>query len=282
MDKQQATDHILSRLQAGYQAEEIADELGRLLKAPTDKVKPFVDQVEAGHPEVVAPAQTDHAVDQSTVTESTEIPTDQEQPEASPQDMGTGFSDLPPGLQAIIQEAESAAPRPVKPAAVAKPKENPEIALPRQAEFVAPSEKKEASEIDLEALSEFTFKQLKKQRRHNDIVEDICQKTGWHWNKSQRFVARVQTKHHDELQSGKNRLTLFVGIGIVLVGLIMALIGASALSDYAKLAVFAKTNPEVLLDVSPSATFFALSATVTGIGMVLGGGFGIARALTNR
>jgi hypothetical protein len=62
----------------------------------------------------------------------------------------------------------------------------------------------------------------------------------------------------------------------------MALNGASALSDYARLAMYARTNPEVLLGVAPQSFIFAVAATITGIGMIIGGGFGVGRALTNR
>jgi hypothetical protein len=283
MDKQQATDHIIARLRAGFQADEIAEELSRLLKVPTEKVGPYVNRVVASHSELIAPTQTDFAVDKSEVQELDEISHEVTQSSPAADSIGvTGFHDLPPGLQTIVLEAQITGGGLAKPAPTSKPQENPEMPPPLQADFVAPPDKRENSQIDREALEEFALKQLKKQRRHNDIVEAVCQKTGWHWNKSQRFVAQLQTRHHDELQSGKNRVTMIVGIGIILAGLIMALNGISALSDYAKIAVFAKTNPEVLLDVPASAIFFALSATVTGIGMVLGGGYGIARALTTR
>jgi hypothetical protein len=282
MDKHQATDYTITRLQAGYQAEEITEELSRLLKAPIERVRPFVNQVATSHPDIVKAPQPDPVSDLGEALSPPITSHEAEQPAPANDNMvASGFSDLPPGLQAIVKEAQTTRDDFAKSAPVSKPKDNQELPLPRQAKFAASPEKEE-SDVDLEALSEFAFQQLKKQRRHNDIVEDVCRKTGWHWNKSQRFVARVQTKHHDELQSSKNRVTMIVGVGIVLAGLIVALNGIGALSDYAKLAVFAKTNPEVLLDIAPSAIFLALSATVTGIGMVLGGGYGIARALTSR
>ncbi len=82
--------------------------------------------------------------------------------------------------------------------------------------------------------------------------------------------------------SGQNRLTLIIGIGIILAGLVMTLNGASVISDYAKSAVFARTNPEALFAMPPQAIIFALMAAVTGIGMIIGSGYGIGRALTNR
>jgi hypothetical protein len=191
-------------------------------------------------------------------------------------------------LQALLSEENIPKPASQEPAINPEPAAAFEEPLPQQAEFVPPGTESNniddelSPKIDLEALSEEVFKRLKKQKRFNDVVEFVCQSTGWHWNKSQRFVARVKTKHHDELMSGQNRVTMIIGIGIIVVGLFMTLNGASVISDYAKLAVFAKTNPEALFAMSPQAIIFALMATVTGIGMIIGGGYGIGRALTNR
>ncbi len=288
MDKTQATNHILTRLRAGYETAEIAEELSRILKAPVEVAGRFVDQVAANHPTAVPPSSASRD-EMPDWMEPLPIQADPDVAAAAPAASVSQFtnSDLPPGLQALLNEE-------ITPEASGEPAPNPGPAtnsgepLPRQAEFVPPGAESKnldgdlSPKIDLESLSEEVLKKLKKQKRFNDVVEFVCQSTGWHWNKSQRFVARVKTKHHEELMSGKNRLTIIIGIGIILVGLVMTLNGASVISDYAKLAVFSRTNPDALFAMSPQAIIFALMASVTGIGMIIGGGFGVGRALTNR
>jgi hypothetical protein len=197
-------------------------------------------------------------------------------------------SDLPPGLQKLINGSDDN-PGSDETETSSEGRELPQNNLPKQAAFVAPSAKpddsnrqEESSKINLEELSETVLAQFKKQRRHNDIVEYVCHQTGWHWNKSQRFVARVQTKNHEQLQSGQNRITIFIGIGIILIGLIIAFNGVSTISEYVKIAAFARTNPGALLNISPMPIISALAATITGVGMITGGGFGVGRALSNR
>ena len=288
MDKTQTTHHILTRLRAGYNSAEIAEELSRILKAPPDVTGRFVDQVAASHPDAVPPPPTPHD-DAPEWMDPLPIQADPDLEPASPASSvsPSANNDLPPGLQALLNEGITLQES-VGTAANYEPAPSPEIPLPRQAEFVAPVDKSKnldddlSKKINLESLSEEVLKRLKKQKRFNDIVEFVCHNTGWHWNKSQRFVARIKTKHHDELMSGQNRVIIFIGIGIILVGLVMTLNGASVISDYAKLAVFARTNPEALFTISPQAIFFALIATVTGTGMIVGGGYGVGRALTNR
>ena len=280
MDKQEATDHILSRLQAGYGIAEIVDELSHTLKAPSAAIRQFVDLVISEHPQAESPSET--PINDGPPDWMETLST---MPQTVPPAQNMG-GDLPPGLQALLNENPSNIY--VSPAVLQKPTSDqefqidPEFPLPRQAAF-EPSVGQEADlDIDTDTLAENVFQQLKQQHRHNDIVEKVCNQTGWHWNKSQRFVARVQTKRHDELQSGKIRVIVAIGIGIIFVGLIMALNGASALSDYAKITTYARTNPEMLLNISPYAVVYALGSTITGIGMIIGGGFGIARALSNR
>jgi len=288
MDKNQATQHTLNRLHAGYSADEITDELSRILKAPFEVTNRFVRQVIADHPEA-APA--DSLIENNEMPEwmqpiSAEFTIESEPiPVANPTLKATD-SDLPPNLLALLSETDAdEAPVLTRPEQL--PTESASIDLPRQAKFVPPDKMientKEAGEsqtADLDELAEYVLEQLKKQRRHNDIVEIVCQRTGWHWNKSQRFVARVKTKNHDQLQSRQNRITIIIGIAIILLGLLMTVNGASTIADYAKIAAFARTNPQALLSISPQPIIFALAATITGLGMIVGGGFGVGRAMT--
>lgn len=294
MDKKQATQHVLTRLQAGNHPGEIAEELSRILKAPAKVTGRFVNQVAASHPEEIpAPPMPSQKVDTpvSDAPDWMEPLPFQTTPVSEPATPTTATnsqkSDLPPGLQALIDEAATLK-EPQESRPEHKPAPTSEIDLPQQVAFVPAVAKSEtidgdfSQKIDLESLNQEVLKQLKKQKRFNDVIEFVCHNTGWHWNKAQRFVARVKTKHHDELMSGKNRVTIVIGLVIIIVGLVMMLNGASVLSDYAKLAVFARTNPEALFAMSPQAIFFALMAAVTGIGMIIGGGYGVGRALTNR
>ena len=288
MDKEQATNHILTRLRGGFGREEIVEEMSLILKAPAIVIRRFVDQVISNHPE--DGTATTVYPDMPELMEPLPIRAEDPQAEPSPSFAET---DLPPGLQDLLKKSSAALEAfpalPVEPVPVQHPLSSPDKSQPQQAALETPVEKSidlksqdEASKVDLEALNTFTFRQLKKRRRHNDIVEAVCHQTGWHWNQSQRFVARIQTKHHHELQSSKNRVIIVIGIGIILLGLILALNGANSISDYAKLAAHAKTNPEVLLNASAQGAVYALATIFTGMGMIIGGGFGIARALSNQ
>ena len=289
MDKQEATQFTISQLSAGSSAASVSEELSRMLKAPPEITRRFVEQIIASHPEVLP---------KRSISPDTNMPDWMQplgleypaEPEPDPvyTDTYSGMnSDLPPNLQSLVsgqvENLNSPAHEPFE--AIDHPLA---VDLPKQAPLITPdqgigksSEENLSQNLDMEALAEYVLEQLKKRRRNNDIVETVCQSTGWHWNKSQRFVARVKTKNHDQLQSGQNRVTIIIGVAIIIVGLVISLAGASTIADYAKLAAFARTNPSALFEVSPQMLFLALAATITGIGMIIGGGYGVARALVN-
>lgn len=287
MDQKQANQHILSCLQAGYQPDEICEELSRILKAPPELVSRFVDQVVTNHPEAV-PAPLAAAPAAIETAEGAQTP--EAQPQATPPTSlpQTTNNSLPPGLQAILQESPSIAPA-VEPVPTQEPESAPKPAPPQRAEANNPFEDvgitrstEESGNIDLQSLGKEVLDQLKKQHRQNDIIESVCHQTGWHWNKAQRFVARIKTQNHDLLQSRQNNVIIIVGIGIIIVGLVMGLNGISVLAEYAKLIPFAQTNPEIMLEYEPREIVFAIAASVTGFGMIIGGLFGIARVVTSR
>ena len=293
MDKQQATQHVLDRLNAGYMPDEVIRELSRLLNASPEIARRFVDHVIATQSEA-APPTPNPADEEDDRPDWMRSMASEAQPEHQPEPISNqprSFAmngDLPPGLQALMDEDSLYAVAPAVESAQGL-RDLPKDDLPTQAQFVAPSAETENSEaenqtqkVDLEELAEYVLLQLSRKRRHNDIVEAVCNHTGWHWNKAQRFVARVKTKNHDKLQSGQNRVLIFIGIGIILIGLVIAINGIAGIVNYAKLAALAKTNPAVLLNVSPQAIIFSLAASITGIGMIIGGAYGIGRSLANQ
>jgi hypothetical protein len=289
MDKQQATEHVLTRLRAGYHQDEITEELSRLLKAPPEAISPFVAKVTASNPDVIPPSQE---LDETTLpgwVQSLSIQTGSDQTDQtthSPRSMDT---DLPPGLQSLINQDDEVATS-ARPEQSSKPQDYPDVLTEQQPNLVPASPEKaepttgtdESKDVDLKALRESVVNQLKKQRRQNDVIESVCHQTGWHWNKAQRFVARVKTQNHGQIQTRQNTVTIVIGSGIIIIGLVMTINGASAISDYASLGLLARTNPEVLLNIDPRSIIIAIGAAITGIGMIIGGGYGIGRALTNR
>jgi hypothetical protein len=117
-------------------------------------------------------------------------------------------------------------------------------------------------------------------KKPNDIIFEICRRTGWDWGQAKRFVEQVIEM--DQKQVHQRRLPLLVGIGILF--LITGTISfISALIDIT--AILAELDPpldaqEIINAVLMARSIYYLIGKLA-IGMigVVGGGYGIMNAV---
>ncbi|MBN1667327.1 MAG: hypothetical protein JW862_09560 [Anaerolineales bacterium] len=266
MDKQAAIAYIQQNLDRNVTQEEIVVGLCAQLKAPSEPVSKFVRQV------------ANNYISKNNLVGFSEVSPD---PAPTPvQTTRSASEDVPswiPALETAILRGESpeVSAEPIiekpQPAPTARPFDSP---VPE----TAPMEIEQPEpEIDQEQLSQTVLELLKKQRRHNDIVELVCHQTGWHWNKAQRFVARVQTNNHAALNHQQNLVIILVGIAIVIGGFAATAWGGMMIWDY----VNAIRTGAIGQAIEPEWVVYGASVAVTGLGMMIGGGYGIGRALAN-
>jgi hypothetical protein len=291
MDKQQATEHILKRLQAGYYQEEIADELSRLLKAPVELTGKFVQQVAASHPEAVP----------TLPLPPPEIDEVDERPEwlksMAEQPSRVADNDLPPSLRELLEDEYQPAETGVK-VSPFLPEPEPENnayspepeSIPEQAEPITLTEEREEHlsenslqrDVNREALTALVMKQLSSHKRHSDVVAEICHHTGWEWNKAQRFVARVQTEHQDELTKKQNRMLIPIGIAFMIGGIFLVFYTGAAVLRW----VVFFTGRENLIPDLPTVSMEGIPQTIalflTGLALISGSVIGILRAIMDR
>jgi hypothetical protein len=123
--------------------------------------------------------------------------------------------------------------------------------------------------MDKQEATEFVIKEFKRQRHRNDIIMDLCQKTGASWEQAQRFVQKVEAEHRQEITAGTVPLLVMIGVVTIVAGL--------ALGAY---AIFYTMNGRALYVPGVPVPFLGnVTYGVTGVGMVLGGIVGILRSL---
>lgn len=259
MDKQAAITYIHQNLDENVDQEEIVEALCAQLKAPAELISRFVKQVAESYSPVRPQPET--------AVEPVAIP-----PHFAPRPVSDDIPGWIIAMEAAIARGEGPTPtkEPIFPDAgiseIIAPENGPiEVTQPEL-------------DFDLETLEHTVLEYLKKQRRHNDIVELVCQQTGWHWNKAQRFVARVQTNNHASLHQRQNWLIVFIGVIIVLAGFGAVAWGSSMIWSFISAFDPASSSNSVSLEWA----VYGGSIAVTGLGMMIGGGFGISRALANR
>lgn len=244
MDKQEATYFIVQALEDNRSQDEIVADLCQQLNAPPDLVGKFVSRV---------------------ATQQQPMP-------ASPR-----FADSQP--QAAVQsrspvmEITSVSPRPAAGQPASSRQQTPSSHPAKHADGAAqPSATQE--ELEKEIL-----KALSKDRRHSDIVMEVCEQTSMSWDQAQRLVAQVATKNRKHLVSRQNMVIIPLAAIALLAGL--ALIAASV-SEAQKLAWQLYRTPSEIPAQASEVEYIlreGLWGFVIGLSLFLGGVYGLIRAL---
>ncbi len=267
MEKPEARDFVLQRLQLGYEKEEIVKDLCQRLGAPSELVLRFVNQVSENYlrnqnsgisPFVIIDQKEkienetgleDKAMDQSGKDDSISV-----EGEASIDEIVT--------LEQKSSEYEE------------------ERSAIEQAESQSRNEFEEISivnDINIPELEQLTLQNIKKLYRHNDIVEQVCEKTGWSWNKAQRFVAKTQTKNHQELTRSSRIFMIIFCIIFIIGGLLLLLWSVLTFKEYRN-----GWTGQITSTLSMDLVSFIIGGFFTSLGIILGGIYGLYRTLSNQ
>jgi len=137
----------------------------------------------------------------------------------------------------------------------------------------------------LDALRSYVVRKLTFQEDADDIIYDICQRTGWDWPRSKAFVEQVEGEHRPDLAVWQGWLYLIIGgitalAGLVLVGSVLLVIfGYQPLIQYLTHLPGLVSFLDELAFASGIPINLLVYAGLTGLGMLLGGGMGILQAL---
>ncbi len=272
MDKQEAIGFIQRELQNGRSQEEIVTALSQKLNAPPDVVRKFVTQVAA--------RQTpEPAAQPATPTPAPARPAARLASSANAQVFNcpicTGSLPIPDAPIVICRHCGNSIEVPAE----LRRQRAPEPAAPQQAAAAQPEKPvipgAIAPPVVDEELEKFVLGSLSKNRRHSDIVMDICERTGMNWDQAQRLVAQVGAKNRKKLVARQNMLIMPVSFMAVIIGIALLLAGivdAKSYADYFANPQNYPTGPTGNIDR------YTLFGVFTGIALILGGAAGLFRA----
>ena len=126
------------------------------------------------------------------------------------------------------------------------------------------------------------LKQLSKNKKHTDIVIGVCEQTGMNWDQAQRLVARIESQNRKKLTSRYNRFLIPFTVIVLLAGVALLIAGASELLPIAR--GIADPRGDVVSEVMYTRGLIqeAFWALVMGLGLLLGGGVGLFKALQSQ
>lgn len=147
-----------------------------------------------------------------------------------------------------------------------------------------PSKESRIPEVDFTdpALTKYVIDEITKNRKRNDIVMAICERTGADWSEAQRFVGKISTEQHGAINARKNRMILPLCIGAIVLGFIFT-IGTA----YPMLYFFTGRKEEFLMMVQSMGNLsdYINAAPVifgTGIALIAGGIIGLFTAIQSQ
>ncbi len=117
-------------------------------------------------------------------------------------------------------------------------------------------------------------------KKVNDIVFQLCQKTGWDWNQAKQFVDQVARESQKEIH--QRRMPLLLGIGLLMIAS-GTIAFVSAFPDLQ--TTLSQMEPPLDLGRVVEYIFLGRSGYLlaaklaTGLAMVIGGGIGTLRAV---
>lgn len=127
--------------------------------------------------------------------------------------------------------------------------------------------------MDDPVLTEYVIRQLGKNVSQNDLIYDVCQRTGASWDQVTKFVAEVEQKHHRAIAQRQSPLYFVIGIGIFLGGFFLFCWSLTSLVSFLS-AGNISLNP---LDLRRD--YFTVIRLGTGLAMIVGSTIGMVRLL---
>jgi uncharacterized membrane protein len=72
-------------------------------------------------------------------------------------------------------------------------------------------------------ITQYVITELGKHRNPNDIVMEVCERSGMKWSDAQQFMQRVQSEYRSEITGRQNPLLIVMGVTAVIAGLAVSI-----------------------------------------------------------
>ncbi len=143
---------------------------------------------------------------------------------------------------------------------------------------------------DIHHLKTFVFGELKRYRNTSDIIEHLCQTTGWDWKEAAHFLEAVRLENRSKLEAHSNRLYIFISLLMIVSGtLSLGVVCFWAFyNPRAGNFIFPTNMDNLILFLLTQLGWFSskfpftylfFNMALTGIGMIVGGIIGLVTSI---
>lgn len=125
-----------------------------------------------------------------------------------------------------------------------------------------------------EELTNLIIKELGKHHDRKEIVRKVCEESTLTWGEAEKFIAEVEMQNKRKIAARQGPLLIFLSIGTLVLG-----IGLLAYNMEILVAIF---NQDLLGQIlSLRSGYYRLAGLVTGLGMTVGGLYGVWTTLAS-
>lgn len=117
-------------------------------------------------------------------------------------------------------------------------------------------------------LSNFIIKELSKSHDRQEIVRKICEQSNLGWSEAENLIAEVEAQNKRKIAARQGPLLMFLSVGTLVLG-----IGLLVYNMELIVAIFNRDLLEQILSLRGG--YYRLVSLVTGLGMIVGGLYGI-------
>jgi hypothetical protein len=126
--------------------------------------------------------------------------------------------------------------------------------------------------MNKEELIELVIRELGKHHERRDIVARICEQSTLGWGEAEQLVTEVESQYKRKIAARQGPLLVFVSVGTLVIGLGLLIYNFELIA-----AIF---NKDLLGQIlSLRSGYLQLISLVTGLGMTVGGVYGLWSAL---
>jgi len=132
--------------------------------------------------------------------------------------------------------------------------------------------RKEYFAMNHEALTNLIIKELSKHKDPKEIARKVCEQSNLNWNEAERLIEEVASQNKIKISTRQSPLLIFLSIGTLVLGIGLLAYNMRFVMDF-----FQRDTVGQILSLQSG--YYRVAELVTGMGMTIGGFYGMWKTL---
>ena len=126
--------------------------------------------------------------------------------------------------------------------------------------------------MNKEELTNLIIKELSRHKDRREIVQKVCEQSTLNWSEAERLVEEFASQNKRKIAARQSPLLIFLSMGTLVLGIGLLAYNVKFVMDF-----FQKDTMGQILSLQSG--YYRVAALVTGLGMTIGGFYGMWNTL---